>query len=147
MKVRRHIKGVLGNALMHLISRYSDYDGYWLIGLLITEGDDLRFPIFPNLGAGGTTLERFTGDMARATFEQQLEKAHVPLQCITSACFLVQNTGRRLTGLVNHQPAQGFEVSVKLIAVSDIGKEYSAGRLIFVSPHNPAVEHRSIRRL
>ena len=42
MASRRVIKGVLGNFLGTYVSRYSDYDGYWLFGFLVGDLGELR---------------------------------------------------------------------------------------------------------
>ena len=42
MTTRKAIKSVLDNFLGTYISRYSDYDGYWLFGFLVKESPHLK---------------------------------------------------------------------------------------------------------
>jgi hypothetical protein len=47
MKPRRIIKGVLHNFLGTYTSRYSDYDGYWLFGMLVRDVEELSIDLLP----------------------------------------------------------------------------------------------------
>ena len=48
---RRVIKGVLDNFLGTYTSRYTDYEGYWLFGLLVADLGEVEFDL---LAAGGS---------------------------------------------------------------------------------------------
>src|SRR4051812_17003733 len=82
----RAIKGVLHNFLETYTSRYSDYDGYWLFGMLLGELGQLDIDL---LGTGCETSDRtpITAAVQLATtkFKDQIEKAGLSLSHIQEA--------------------------------------------------------------
>ncbi|ATC64543.1 hypothetical protein CMV30_11585 [Nibricoccus aquaticus] len=146
MKMRRQIAGVLGNTLSAFASRYSDYDGYWLFGILITRADHFTFNI-----VGENPAERDDPVVAAAfyrgrnLFFQQLEKAQLPVGFISSASISLEKSSITKLGPVNHHAVLGHDVTMSARAVSDLGKVYRSTKLIFVARHDPAIELRSVR--
>jgi hypothetical protein len=136
----------MGNFLTAFTSRYSDYDGYWLFGLLVREGSKFEFDLL-SPASGQSSLARFASHIAARAFRAQVEKSVVPIPCFSRAILQIENTGRSRVGLVNHRPTLGFEVSFAVIVLSDLGKQYSKQIVVFVAPHDPAIEHRSTRRI
>jgi hypothetical protein len=146
MKMRRHITGVLGNTLSAFTSRYSDYDGYWLFGILITRGDRFTFHL------AGENQPEATDPVAaaafyrvRSLFSQQLEKAQIPAGFISSAAVFLEKNQPPKSGPVNHHAVLGHDVTISARAVSDLGKVYSSTKLIFVARHDPDIELKSSR--
>ena len=72
---RRAILGVLGNFLGTYTSRYSDYEGYWLFGFLVTDIGELRIDLLaPSAGESDAPLGVAVRSAA-AQFADQVQKA------------------------------------------------------------------------
>src|SRR5947207_1622431 len=79
MTSRRVIKGVLHNFLATFTSRYSDFDGYWVFGLLVqgmdTESIDL---LAVSAESTDATPSGFARRLAAQKFAEQIAKAGLP---------------------------------------------------------------------
>lgn len=146
MKLRRQITGALCGLLDTYGSRYSDYEGYWIFGWLIREADGHAFDLLaPGAGADFSPVGERAGRLAREKFREQLQRAHIPWDCVVEAKLTIQKVGDEKAGPVNGRLSRGHQVSLVAEAVSDLGKKYRAERFLFVAPHDPAMEHRSGR--
>src|SRR4051794_17775759 len=75
MATRKVIRGVLSNFLSTYVSRYSDYDGYWLFGFLVSDLGELRIDLLvPIVGDPDTPLGAAIRSAA-AKFADQAGKA------------------------------------------------------------------------
>lgn len=147
MKIRRQITGALCGLLDTYGSRYSDYDGYWMFGLLALEADSLSFDLLREESvAGFSPVVTDACQLARLKFREQLERAHIPAACVSEAKIVIQKVGDSRVGPVDGRMTKGHQVSLVAEAVSDLGKKYRAEKFLFVAPHDPSVEHRSVRR-
>jgi hypothetical protein len=145
MATRRVIKGVLGNFLGTYVSRYSDYDGYLLFGFLVGQLDELRVNLLgqsvsePLSPLGVAVLTAVT------KFEEQRRKAGLAASRIREASLTVRRLPGLVSGSINRQPCSGFNISFRAAAVMDDGKNYERERVVFVAPHQAAVELSSGR--
>jgi hypothetical protein len=131
MKVRRQITGALCGLLDTYGSRYSDYDGYWIFGLLAREADSFSFDLLSSdAPASSSSVVSEACRLAR----------------VSGAKLTIQKIGDSKVGPVNGHISHGHQVSMVAEAVSDLGKKYRAERFLFVAPHDPSIEHRSARR-
>ncbi len=72
MATRRTMRGVLGNFLGTYTSRYSDFDGYWLFGFLVSDLGEFRIDLLaPNPGEPNTPLA-VAVQLAAAKFDDQM---------------------------------------------------------------------------
>ncbi|MCM3870023.1 MAG: hypothetical protein ND895_04930 [Pyrinomonadaceae bacterium] len=145
---RKAIKGVLHNFLETYTSRYSDYDGYWLFGLLVGELDQFNVNL---LDAGEDVYERTPTTvavrLAATKFQEQMAKVSIGLSCIREASLTVTKSDDLGSGFVNGHRSAGFKVSFVAKAVSSHGKTYERQKTVFVAPHDPNLESRSGRPL
>jgi len=147
MKVRRQITGALCGLLDTYGSRYSDYDGYWIFGLLARETDSVSFDLLSSdAPASSSSVVSEACRLAREKFQEQLQRSHIPTDCVSGAKLTIQKIGDSKVGPVNGHISHGHQVSMVAEAVSDLGKKYRAERFLFVAPHDPSIEHRSVRR-
>jgi hypothetical protein len=147
MKIRRQITGALCGLLDTYGSRYSDYDGYWIFGLLVREADSFSFDLLREESA--PALSPVVAEarlLARTKFQEQLQRAHIPAECVSEAKLTIQKIGGSKIGPVSGHLLHGHQVSLVAEAISDLGKKYRSEKFVFVAPHDPCVEHRSIRR-
>ena len=143
---RKAIKGVLHNFLETYTSRYSDYDGYWLFGMLIDELEQFNINLL-DAGRGITESAPMTiaVQLAATKFKEQMGKAGLSLLCIREAHLAATKSPDLRNGYVNGHRSTGFDVSFVARAVSHGGKSYECRKSVFVAPHDPAVELRSAR--
>jgi hypothetical protein len=143
---RKAIKGVLHNFLETYTSRYSDYDGYWLFGVLIEELEQFNINLL-DTGCGTTESAPMTAavQLAATKFQEQMGKAGLSMSCIREARLAATKSSNLRNGYVNGHRSTGFDISFIARAVSHGGKSYECRKSVFVAPHDPDVELRSTR--
>jgi hypothetical protein len=148
MKVRRHIPAVLHNFLESFASRNSDYRGYWLFGFLVSDILPVTIDLLHweqrNSSSGALAS---AGREATKKFREQAKKAGIPLEFITSVALTITKVSHPKSGEVNGYIVSGYDVSVAVEATTDQSKTYWSEKLIFVAPHDPDVERRSLRNV
>lgn len=146
-KVRRRLTGVLCGFLDAFVGRDSDYDGYWIFGLLVREGDEVSLDLLAaNSKIEGSPVLCVAARIARLKFAKVLQKSRIPVQFVSDARFVMSKLEPATRGLVNGRTSDGHLYSLQAEATSDLGKQYTARKTIFIAPHDPSVEHRSTRR-
>jgi len=143
---RKAIKGVLHNFLGTYTSRYSDYDGYWLFGMVLSELEQFNINL---LDTGEDAVENTPTTvavrLAATKFREQLEKAGLSLSCVREANLAIIKSPDLIRGYVNGHMSDGFDVSFAARARSPNCKTYECKKSLFVAPHDPKVELRSAR--
>ena len=144
---RKAINSVLYNFLETYTSRYSDYDGYWLFGMLVVRMEQMNIDLFDAKGdlykdAVMATAAR----LASTKFKDQMEKAGLNLSCIREGHLTITKSPDLRKGNVNGRTSTGFELNFEARAVSIHGKIYERRKLLFAAPHDPLAELRSVRR-
>ena len=145
MATRRVIKGVLGNFLGTYVSRYSDYEGYWLFGFLIDYPGALRIDLLmPIVGDPNTPLGVAIRSAADK-FRDQCRKANLTPALLREAWLTISQLPGSVRGSVNGRPCDGYSLRLATGAVTDNGRKYEREQVVFVARHNAAVELRSTR--
>jgi hypothetical protein len=147
MTRRRCLRGAMHNFLGTLTSRYSDVDGYWVLGLVVDDLDHLSIDLLAdsNMDAGPTPLAAFIR-MARKRFREQIGKQRIPDSWVTSGCLEITKPATRTDGYVNGHVRPGYQVAFAARVESDLHAVYASHTCVFVAPHDPAIEMRSARR-
>ncbi len=137
------MKGVLEGFIGTYVSRYSDYDGYWLFGFLVPDHQRLRIDLLSNEACSVDDAPQGAATaLARAKFRDQVTKAALPFGTIhTAKLDIVRQPGTR-KGYVNVE-RDGYDVLFKVTATMDNGRVYERQRSVFVSPHDASIERRS----
>jgi hypothetical protein len=144
---RKAVEGVLHNFLETYTSRYSDYDGYWLFGMLTDEMGQLNINLLNTAcETSEVTPMTFAARLAVTKFEEQMKKAGLSLSCLREARLVATKSHDLVNGYVNGHPCVGFNVRFVVTAVSPQGKIYERKKSFFVAPHDPNMELRSTRR-
>jgi hypothetical protein len=147
MKVRRRLTGVLCGFLDAFVSRYSDYDGYWIFGLLVRERAEVSFELLRGSSdMPGSPVFSAAVRIAKSRFASLLEKYCIPPEFVSEASVAVSRLEPATRGPVNGRTCTGHHYLLVANAASDLGKHYTAHKRIFIAPHDPSVEHRSTRR-
>src|ERR1700735_5072355 len=98
----RIITGVLHNFLGTYTSRYSDYGGYWLFGMLVGDVGELRINLLaPNAGATGHAPLAAAIQLAAQKFRDQMDKAGLAASFVREAYLDVTRLPEAKRGLVN----------------------------------------------
>jgi hypothetical protein len=145
MATRRVIRGVLANFLSTYVSRYSDYDGYWLFGMMVGDLEELYIDL---LAPARCDLDGPLGvavASARAKFEEQVAKGGLTRAQLVQAWLLIRRLPEVARSTVNDCPCAGHRVSFLAGAVLDDGRRYEREQVLFIAPHDPQVERRSAR--
>ena len=148
MASRRVLKGVLANFLHTYASRYSDFDGYWLFGLVVEQLERLEVDLLQADGdAENIRPVEFARRLARLRFREQLAKVGLGLDRVKAAFLILSRAGDARPGHVNVDAATGWPVSCTARATTDLGRVFETTLTIrFVAPHDPAKEHWSGRK-
>jgi hypothetical protein len=141
MPTRRVVKAVLGNFLVTYTSRYSDFQGYWLFGLVEAELGFLELDLLSSPIADKTpsaALRRF----AIVKFRDQLSKSGLPQESLARATLTITKQPNTVAGWHGDRMTNGAMVDFRASVVLDNGREYAKVVTVFVAPHDPTIEWR-----
>ena len=140
------MRGALRNFLDSYTSRYSDHRGYWLFGFLVPVLDELRIDLL----AQHDTLSDAPFDVARRSaavrFADQVQKTGLSRALISQAWLTIRKLPGAITSSIDGHLRTGHEISFSAEAVTDDGRRLELEKVLFVAPHDPALERRSTRR-
>ncbi len=126
-------------------SRYSDYDGYWLFGFLVSDLAEVRINL---LEAPSSESDIPAGTAARPAARKFADQTHkaglVPTQ-IKEAWLTIRKLSTPVGGLVNGFCCTGHNVRFFVEAVVDGGRRYEREKVMFIAPHRADIESRSTR--
>jgi hypothetical protein len=146
MTRRRAIKAVLHNFLGTYTSRYSDYEGYWLFGMLVADLGEVQIDLLrPGGDVGLAAPVAAAVQLATQRFREQMAKAGIPVSRASEARLNITRLPDPRSGAVNGRICVGHDVRFLVQVVSDHGKTYESETCVFVAPHDSRVEQRSTR--
>ncbi len=134
------------NFLGTLTSRYSDFGGYWVMGMVVDHLEHMTVDLLADSNADvePTPLAAFVR-MARERFRQQMGKQRIPGSLVRSGYLEITKPSTRTQGHVNGQVRPGYDVAFAARIESDRHTVYTSKTTVFVAPHDPAIESRSAR--
>ena len=143
---RKAIKGVLYNFLGTYTSRYSDYKGYWLFGMLVSKEKFLNIDLLnSNSDWSVSTPLAIAHQLAVQKFREQLEKTDLSISCVQEAHLDITRLPNLRNGTVNGHICVGYNMLFQVKVTSDFDRKYKGEMSIFVAPHDPRIELRSTR--
>lgn len=146
MASHQSIKSVLHNFLGTYTSRYSDYDGYWLFGVIIHNLGKLQIDLLnPSANLNEFPSIEFAIQLATQKFQEQMSKAGFTFLIVQEAKLFVTKLPESVTGLANGFACAGNNVQFLIQIVSKQGTTYESEITVFVAPHDPSIEERSSR--
>ena len=145
MPRRRLINGALDGFLGNLVSRYSDLNGYWLLGFLAVHRRSLEIDLRHRLPRASDLPEDHFVELASRKFEEQLGKWFIPLVWVAGARLDVIWPNEAVTGFVGGVRQLGYEGTFAASVKTDLGRTVARAKHVFVAPHNPRLESRSAR--
>lgn len=130
------------------ISRYSDYDGYCLFGMFVSDLDELKINLLARENiAGESKPMTIARQLAVTKFNEQANKVGLAVSQVREAHLTIKKLPALKKGVVNERVTDGYEVQFLAAAVLDNGKTFETKTGEFVAPHNPEVERQSTRAL
>jgi hypothetical protein len=150
MAKRRAMNGILHNFVGTFSSRYSDWDGYWLFGVLFVNPEPLgvrtlTIDLLSHHLSGDPDPVEVARRLAALRFGQQLVRAQFPRSDVREATLTVAREATMIPGKVNGYECMGWRVDFVSVAVLQSDVCYRFQRDLFFAPHNPQVEMRSTR--
>jgi hypothetical protein len=145
MGAKTKIRGVLGNFLGTYTSRYSDYEGYWLFGFLVANLDVFEIDLLAEHGSGESTPFGFASQSAADKFATQMAKAGLQRTRIREASLVMERSAETRISPVNGRQRPGHHVRFCASAVMEGGRKFQREVVVFVAPHDAAIESRSTR--
>lgn len=136
----RALRSVLHNFLETLSSRYSDLDGYWIWGQVVTDVDGRRIDL---LGTGELENAAPVGalvQLARERFVEQLTKQGITPSRVEAASLSIACVGGA-RAFVNGPERPGYHVTLTVVATVG-GRHDSCTTTLIAAPHEPALESR-----
>ena len=145
MASTRVLKGAVHNFLGTYTSRYTDFEGYWLFGLIVVDLDEFRIDLLAPFVNSNNAVYDAAVQIAVARFNDQVQKAGVAYAQIRDAFLIIQ----RLTGTsmccVNGHPRTGSNLKFSVVATIADGTQYSHQITVVVAPHDSEIEQQSGR--
>ncbi len=135
---------MLHNLVDTLVSRNSDFEGYWFPGFLVSDSGFSIDLLETNEVRGEAPRAAFVR-LAREKFADQLHKARLDKLCDRASLHLHRSDVQR-EWTVNGHVTSGYDLTLAAKATSDLGATYEASRTVWVAPHDPLLELRSVRR-
>jgi hypothetical protein len=147
MTRRRCLRAALHNYLGTLTSRYSDLDGYWILGLLVDDLETRTVDLMTessvdNQSKAWATFIR----LARDKFHEQIAKQRIATSFVRAAVLEIKKPPTLSEGYVNGHVRAGHDVAFTARVESDLHTVYASEMSVFVAPHNADIESRSRRR-
>lgn len=142
MPSRRVLKSVVHGFLGTLVSRYSDYRGYWLFGQLPADLDQWVVDLTADPPAGEAPTE-IARRLAIRRFQEQLRKSRLDMSVVQEAS-LVWTRAEPALGWQGDHEAQGHRVELRVRVVTDKGGVIERGQSFFVALHDPSRERRRL---
>lgn len=143
MASRADIHAVLHNFLGTFISRYTNYQGYWLFGFLVPEIDRIEIDLLQAARTPDTaSAMEVTVLTATEKFREQALKAGV-MQWIQTATLTIEKLAGTVQMQIEAHEMTAYSLSLTARATSDLGRDYTHSRTIYVAPHS-SVERRSV---
>ena len=145
MPRRRLINGALDGFLGNLVSRYSDLDGYWLLGFLAVRRRSLEIDLHLGSPRSGESPEDHFIQLASRKFDEQLGKWKIPSTRVASARLDVIWSEDVVSCFVGGHRQDGYKATFAASVTTDLGRTLARAKHVSVAPHNPWVESRSAR--
>lgn len=143
---RKSIKNAIQGFLGTYISRNTDFDGYWLHGQLLTRKLNYSFNL-SGWACHANPLEETAWRLAITRFTDQLKKCGLRSTLVRQATLEWSASGEIVAGARRGMRVDGRIVVLTLRCELDNGQTYEGSQSVFVAPHDPAEEHRSVRGL
>jgi hypothetical protein len=143
MSTRRALRGALHNFLGTFTSRYTDCDGYWLLGLIEEDLEGLRIDLLSyseDLSTGAALA--FAAKHAREKFREQLRKAGVSPSWVSEAHLKISRSPEPIVRFFNCSFRTDHKYSFSASVLTDLTRTFEAELVVDVAPHDSVFDFR-----
>ena len=144
MPSSRVLKSVLHNFLGTFMSRYSGFDGYWLFGFVVEGLAEADVDLLEAPSAARSTPVAALRATACERFQEQLAKAGIAVQRLSSASLHSRRSELETVPSV-WGPRPGYHVVVEAVAEIHSGRRFRHLVREHILVHDPNLERRSGR--
>jgi len=155
----RSVIKVLRNLLGLLTSRYSNWQGYWVYGFVVSDLEFVEWQLLvPFVGLPDTSMATIRS-IAATRFSEQVFKAGLDPVFIREATLTIErlteqadvhfwpkteiSSGKWLA--LEPVVTPGYRMRFKVSALTDLGRRQQSEETVAVAPHDPIRERRSLR--
>lgn len=131
------------NYLSTLTSRNRDMGGWWLLGMVESSLDGISIDLLGNPPLPETFLKKFEHD-AIQLFRCQVEKHDLSISMF-SKVVLCCSRGKPSQQEFGRISREGHDFIFDLTVITGDGREVNKSSMVFISPHDPELELRSVR--
>jgi hypothetical protein len=107
--------------------------------------DCIEFDLLAADSIAPVPVEEFARRLAVARFADQLRKSTLEPSRIREATLAIKRLSKTIIEPVNGRPSNGYGVRFEVAAITDTGQRFESARTVFVAPHNPQREIRSLQ--
>ncbi|MCE9638186.1 MAG: hypothetical protein K8T90_20990 [Planctomycetes bacterium] len=133
------VAGVVGT----FVSRYSDYDGYWLLGFLVGRANPIDIDLLPDAPPSAeNSADAYATRLAILRFQEQVDKHHLPMSAVRAARLEIATLPSSRWQEVRGKPRRCWELRVSGRVEVSSGAVYEATTTTWVGPHLPWAESR-----
>lgn len=132
---------VLRNFLGTFTSRYSDYRGYWLFGLLPAEFERFSVGLLADPPEGDGALQVMQR-LAIRRFGEQLMKSRLDRSVVREAVLELTRDSKPVLGWQGDFKVQGRSMGFLVRVAMDTGRKFEEQQSVFVAAHDPSKERR-----
>ena len=144
MPSSRVLKSVVHNFLGTFMSRYTGFDGYWLFGFVVERSAEADVDLLEVPSAARSTPVAALRATACDRFQEQLAKAGIAVQRLSSATLQWRRSDLE-PFLSVWGPRPGYHVVVEAVAVIPSGRRFRHIVREHILVHDPKLERRSGR--
>lgn len=138
------ISSVLHGSLGRFLGRSSEWNGYWLFGFLRFDEHPIEWPILPAARLDRSTPMHHARALASEVLVDQLRKAGRAGD-LTDATLSMTAIGDETRTLECGLVRTGQLVKVEIAATDLRKRRHARAEMLFVAPHDSAVERQSAR--
>jgi hypothetical protein len=143
MSSRKILKTAMFGFLGTLTSRYSNYRGYWIYGLLKKELNGLEIDLLAEHVSSAISPIDFFQNFARMKMRDQIIKNNCNISWVKNATLTCSVIGPEYKRYFEEGERSGQDYEIKCNWLTDIGVRKNASVKIFVSQHDPQKERRN----
>ena len=143
MPPARALRSVAHNFLGTFMSRYTDFDGYWLFGFIVERVPKATIDLLDQADADSSDPVAVFRAAAQSKFQEQLAKAGFGRDRLSGAELRWLRSDLEMVPSV-WGPRPGYKVTAEVL-VGTVRRQFSRVASEFILAHNPDLERRSGR--
>jgi len=137
-----NLQAAIDHFLDRYVSRFSEFNGYWLFGFLVRDNLNLEIDLLDEGNTGGRSPAGVARSIAVHEFQQLI--ARTPPHHVSQARLTIKTSDQSVEQLAGGALRRGHEMTFEVDVTTDEGTTHHATCARFVAPHDPALEKMSV---